>query len=239
MLHGFLVVDSRSGVLIYSQRFSPAFGLTAFDQLGENGRSTKWRWCSCSRDVLATCPSNTLILRIHLPARCQTAAKDEIRLGAMLYALHLHAASVVDSEGGALTHFRVGDAALHFCCDAARQLLFILSSPAPAGEEAPARLAAQLLERFAACHPGGPVAMPRASLKQAFAPALREAVDALPGWLLQQLVRSAAPAQGSTAGIDGAAAAAVEVPFGSPAGGVLAAASAAAAAASARPISAA
>ena len=111
----------------------------------------------------------------------------------MLYALHLHAASVVDSDG-ALTHFRVGDAALHFASDTARQLLFILSTPAVAGEEAPAHLAAQLLERFAACHPGGMVVTPRASLRQSFAPGLREALRSFPGWLLQQLVERAAAA---------------------------------------------
>ncbi|KAL1522149.1 hypothetical protein AB1Y20_021788 [Prymnesium parvum] len=149
MLHGFLVVDSRSGVLLYAQRFSSAYGLASFGQL----------------------------------------AHDEIRLSAMLFALHLHAASASDDRGG-LTSFRLPDATLTFAALAAPPLLLLLSSHAAAAAAAAAHLAHQLLAAFAARHTPP---LPRAALRHALAPSLHASLHALPSWALTHALTHAPP----------------------------------------------
>ena len=111
LLHGLLVLNARSGNLVYSQRFSPAFGLSTFEQLG-----------------------------------------DELRLGAMLFALHLNAAAAAEAGAGAgLTSYHLGGVAVRFCESATTELLLVLFVPVALGTAAAGFLASEVLRRFEAC----------------------------------------------------------------------------------------
>lgn len=137
---GLLVMDSRAGTLIYSQRFSPAYGLTSCDQ-----------GASKSLPVRAAHP------RLTTPPSA-LAARDEMRLSAMLFALHLNAAAIHSAApasgpvGAApLSLWVLGDMQLHFCVHPARQLLLVLVTEATLGCASAEFLASELLRRFVAC----------------------------------------------------------------------------------------
>ena len=102
--------------------------------------------------------SHRLSPRYGLGAACEQLASDELRLSAMLFALHLNAAALrPDSDGGApsgatapLSQFHLGGAALHFCASAERRLLLVLFADAGLGAACASLLATQLLRRFEA-----------------------------------------------------------------------------------------
>ena len=109
VMHGLLVLHSRSGTLMYSQRFSPNFGLN-----------------SCE------------------------IARDELRLGAMLFALHLTAAAVSgagESCAAGLVAYNLDGVALRFCESATSELLLILFAPVALGTLAADFLASAVLSR--------------------------------------------------------------------------------------------
>lgn len=105
----------------------------------------------------------------------------------MLYALHINASTTSNSKAG-LTSFRVADATLHFRCDAKNHLIFVISAPAAAGDEASTNLACSLLEQFVCSNPGLSTASSRATVRKSFAPGLQVALEQQPVWMLQQIV---------------------------------------------------
>ena len=135
-----------------------------------------------------------------------------MRLGAMLYALHVNALGVVASEAAheGLTHFHAGETMLQFLCDQTHRLLLVVSSAAAAGKVAARHLASMLLVRcgvlFGDMLPaaGPPILMSRATLRKSLAPDLRTMLEALPRWMLRQvvetLVTSASPGRDAASG---------------------------------------
>ena len=180
---GLLVMDSRAGTLIYSQRFSPAYGLASCDQ------------GACLSPGTPKHPRSP-----HLAA-CAPAARDEMRLSAMLFALHLNAAAIHSAApaGGPvapapLSSWVMADMELHFCVHPARQLLLVLVTEATLGCAPGAFLASELLHRFVECFEaplmaaGTPAATPRSSLRrQKFAPSLLSALLSLPTWMMSRM----------------------------------------------------
>jgi len=152
MLHGILVLDSRTGALLYSQRFTSAYGLSSCDQL----------------------------------------ARDEMRLSAMLFALHLNSEAVGSAEtgSGSLLQHRIGSTSLHFCLDGKRQVLLVIAVQASLGERCAGFLASQLLVCFCTCF--GPQLDERSTngtrslfKRHAFASGLLHVLTQLPSWILQ------------------------------------------------------
>ena len=149
VLHGLLVLHSRSGQLLFSQRLSPAFGLRSCEQL----------------------------------------ATDELRLGAMVFALHLNAADISGTPGAGLKEYRLDGVSVRFCEAAASELLLVLFAPATLGSVATEFFAAELLRRFEACFADILANPPVRALKRsAFAPSLRDAVAALHYWCLDRAI---------------------------------------------------
>ena len=158
VLHGVLVLHARSGAIVFSQRATPAFGLSS----------------------------------------CETLARDELRFGAMLFALHLNAAAACASETAeGLTAYDLDGVSLRFCTSATSDLLLVLFAPAALGPQAAGFFAADLLRRFEeACiaAAGGQKlgAVRQGMLKRsAFAPILRDATGALHAWCLTQALEQA------------------------------------------------
>jgi len=157
------------------------------------------RTSTSTHTTLALTPTPTS--RVH-------AARDEMRLSAMLFALYLNAAVAdggdADEEEEAtgavrpsrLSWWRLGDAELHFCVQPARRLLLVLVTDAALGSAPGAFLAAELLRRFDDCFDavltaaGTPATAPRSSLRrQSFAPSLLGALQALPPWMMDRMGR--------------------------------------------------
>jgi len=146
--------------------------------------------------------SHRLSLRYGLGAACEQLASDELRLSAMLFALHLNAAALrPESDGGApsgatapLSQFHLGGAALHFCASAERRLLLVLFADAGLGAACASLLATQLLRRFEARFAarlgegGADFRSPRLAFKrQHFAADVLETLRAAPPWALRAL----------------------------------------------------
>lgn len=138
------------------------------------------------------------------------AARDELRLGAMLFALHLNAASVSSASASVqdatqiagLSAYRLGDVDVRFCESATSDLLLVLFAPMTLGAPAATFLAAEILRSFehrfgeqlrqqqaqphGSATPGGSA---RASIKRsAFTDGLHAAVGALPAWILDRML---------------------------------------------------
>ena len=138
-----------------------------------------------------------------LPTKRCAAAADDMRLSAMLFAVHLNATSVcadepapsADGQAHAATpplvHQLVGDVRLHFCVHAPRDLLLVLAAPAALGLACADFLASALTRHFAECFAaqldagGAGQATPRSTFrKRAFAPRTLAACAELPPWAL-------------------------------------------------------
>ena len=138
-----------------------------------------------------------------LPSTMCAAASDDMRLSAMLFAVHLNAASVCTDEPAAsaggeahaatppLVHQLVGSVRLHFCVHAPHDLLLVLAAPAALGLPCADFLAAALMRNFAACFAaqldagGAGHATPRSTFrKREFAPRALAACAELPPWAL-------------------------------------------------------
>ena len=124
-LHGLIILHARTGQQLHCTRLSPAFGLTTCE-LGA---------CAPSRPQ---CRTNSLTCAC-LSSR-GIAARDDLRLGAMLYVLYLNGANVLAADCGSspaatgLRIYAIGDVLVHFCEDAARQALLIMFVDAAVGE---------------------------------------------------------------------------------------------------------
>ena len=155
LLNGLLILHSRSGNLIYSQRIAPAFGLTS----------------------------------------CAQLARDELRLGAMLFAIHLNAtATAAAGESGAagLTAYQLDGVTVRFCVSTQHELLLVLFAPASLGGRASGFLASEVLRRFESCF-AAPLKSQQpvrhgALKRSAFASSLRDAVASLHTWCLNRLL---------------------------------------------------
>lgn len=176
--HGFLVLHARSGTIVYSQRFSPAFGLTT----------------------------------------CAGLASEELRLAAMLFALHLNAAACSASEStSGLTSYTLGSVTVQFRESTNHPLLFVLFAPAALGSAAAARLAGEVLQRFETCFASAlqDPQTRQGTLKRAtFASHLRDAIAALHEWCLGQAMDEAsrvAPPAASSAPSTSSSSARLEV----------------------------
>ena len=83
---------------------------------------------------------------------CGDLAKDELRLAAMLFALHLNAAAAAnegESSSAGLTAYNLDGVNVRFCEHTDSQLLLVLFAPASLGAPAAGFLASELLQRFA------------------------------------------------------------------------------------------
>ena len=141
---------------------------------------------------------------------CEQLARDEMRLSAMIFALHLNAASTEATRSGSgaagLSAYRLGEVTLRFELLCSDQLVLVLFAHAAAGDDAAGFLAAEVARQFEACF-GSQLAdgaTPRGALRRAtFAPGLRAALEALPRWILQRMLAIELPPLASAAG-DGA-----------------------------------
>ena len=96
IFHGLFVLHAKSGALLFSQRFTPAYGLRSAEKL----------------------------------------ARDELRLSAMLFAIHINAAATSNEENAAgLTVYHIDGVALRFCESPANELLLVLFAPAALGAQ--------------------------------------------------------------------------------------------------------
>lgn len=169
MLHGALVLNAKSGAVIFAQRNQPAFGLSA----------------------------------------CAHVAKDEMRLAAMLFALHLNAASCgaesldnvetshEDTIGAptsnGLETYRIGDVMMHFRSGSTNPILLVLFTPASTCTSAAAYLCTELMHHLEDCtsfdasmHPAAAPSS-RHTKRQAFTAALSDSLYKLRTWLLVRL----------------------------------------------------
>lgn len=195
-LHGLIILHARTGQQIHCTRLSPAFGLTTCD-LGA---------CSPSRS-----PCRTNSLTCACLSSSGIAARDDLRLGAMLYVLYLNGANVLaaDFSSPAATGLRlyvIGDVLVHFCEDAARHALLIMFVDAAVGEAGGAFLTSAFLRHIgravatradAAAAGVAETALrsrePSAKgafKRQAVAAALGAALGALSEWSFTQMVES-------------------------------------------------
>lgn len=123
---------------------------------------------------------------------CETLAKDELRLAAMLFALHLNAAAAAtndaDESSKGLTAYHLGGVNVRFCQHPRTELLLVLFAPESLGSPAAGFLASELLQRFEACFAEALASDTRirqgALKRSAFAASLREAIAALHAWCL-------------------------------------------------------
>ena len=142
--------------------------------------------------------------------------RDELRLGAMLYALHLNAAHCAlgaPADGG-LRLYQIGGVAVHFHSSDQLGLLFVLFAPSSAGQAGTfvaSELARNLESACCAAEPKPADATSAPSLRPVikrsqFASALRTALRALPDWIIDQMMLAAAACSGSELRLEGLAA---------------------------------
>ena len=153
---GLLILNSKSGSLIYAQRFAAAFGLAG--------------------------------------SSVEQLARDELRLGAMLFALHLNAAAAATNaaNGDGLTLYHLGGLALRFCQSREEDLLLILLVPEACAAQTSNFLAEELLRRFTARFfnvKAQPLALTSHTTikRQAFAADTSEAMHELVAWTLGRM----------------------------------------------------
>jgi len=201
--HGLIILHARTGQQIHCTRLSPAFGLTTCE-LGA---------CSPSRP-----PCRTTSLTCACLSSRGIAARDDLRLGAMLYVLYLNGANVLaaDFSSPAATGLRlyaIGDVLVHFCEDAARHALLIMFVDAAVGEAGGAFLTSTFLRHIdravatradaAAAGVAETALRPRepsakgAFKRQAVAAALGAALGALSEWSFTQMVGATTCCPGS------------------------------------------
>ena len=142
-----------------------------------------------------------------------TAARDELRLGAMLFALHLNAGAAAhaatSSGANGLACYQLGEVEVRFLESKVADVLLVLFVPVALGNAAGCFLAGKLLQSFelliekqqqqqqqhiiadgpAAATPRGGRATTRRS---EFASHVQAAVAALAGWILDQLLEDMA-----------------------------------------------
>jgi len=142
--------------------------------------------------------------------------RDELRLGAMLYALHLNAAHCAlgaPADGG-LRLYQIGGVAVHFHSSDQLDLLFVLFAPSSAGQASTfvaSELARNVESACCAAEPQPADAMsapsPRPVIKRSqFASALRKALRALPDWIIDQMMLADAAYSGTELRLEGLAA---------------------------------
>jgi hypothetical protein len=205
VLHGYLVLDAHSGALLFSERFSTAFGLASCEQLGEPRLPhSSQASCICEGIQLCTPPS-------------PVTGHDDMRLGTMLFALHLNASSVHEHSGGlaAMKHC-IGNVVLCYLRSQSRALLLVASVEAGLASECADYLSAALLARFerrfsaqldARSDAGGRCTLRRRS----FSSDLVHVVASLASWIVQR-----AEADYGTASACGSARARKQQPGASP-----------------------
>lgn len=134
-----------------------------------------------------------MMLLLLLSARL--AARDEQRLGAMLFALHLNAAAAASAHGErsrGLTEYHLGGQSVRFCTSPNHPLLLVLFVATAASSCIGTFLASELLRQFESCFDaqlrslttGGAAALPSGTFhRKLFAAGLRAAVGALPNYI--------------------------------------------------------
>ena len=144
--------------------------------------------------VLHARSGNLLFSRRISPAfgltTCEQLARDEMRLGAMLFAIHLNAdATCATKDGSGLSTYQLDNVAVQFCRSTVTDSLLVLMAPAALGASA-GFLAAEMLRRFEICFEDS-LRRPTqhgAFKRQAFAASFREAIVTFHGWCLERVL---------------------------------------------------
>jgi len=123
-------------------------------------------------------------------------AQDEIRLGAMLYALHLNGGNVLAAEvtpgtssSEGLRRYEIGNVVVHFHEDASRQALLLLFVHTSVGSAAIDFLLSELVRQFDQTV-NGQVSDRRPFNRHVVGTSLRAALHALPGWVFGRMVEA-------------------------------------------------
>ena len=136
---------------------------------------------------------------------CEHVAKDEMRLGAMLFALHLNAASCgaesldnaetsqAETRSNGLDSYRIGDVILHFRSGLANPILLVLFTHESMCMTAAAYLSTEVMRHLENCASfdvtmhAGMAPTPRHAKRQAFTAALHDSLHTLRTWLFERL----------------------------------------------------